>query len=251
MYFVDNRNIFKHRSRKFLKCGAMRKSDRILREVLHRFFEQGERFFNQKGLAETCRLSLGTINPLIAKLEQLGAVERKPLGFRLLDVRRALLYWAIKRDLIEDITYSTFVPMQIRELEASLPHGTVLTAYSGFRAKFDLVPADYKEVFVYADKEEIKKLFKLTSRRKHNLFVLEPDEHLQRLSDEGVATLAQIYVDLWQLGVPASRFVEELDLKLRLTAVKALEKVVKALETKRYDLKDFIKALKMEESKEE
>jgi len=49
-----------------------RKIDRVLREVFNRFYVSGERFFNQKGLAQTCALSLGSVNPLIARLEQLG-----------------------------------------------------------------------------------------------------------------------------------------------------------------------------------
>ena len=98
----------------------MRKIDRILREVLHRFYEGGERFFNQKGLAQTCGSPWGTVNPVIARLEQLGAIERRPLGFRLIDPKRALVYWAVTRELAKD-TYTTFVPVKPEELEADMP----------------------------------------------------------------------------------------------------------------------------------
>jgi len=66
------------------------------------------------------------------------------------------------------------------------------------------------------------------------LFVLTPDEHLQRLSEGGIAPLVQIYVDLWQLGAHASRFVEGLEQKLALAPIRALEGVVRAPE-KRQD----------------
>ncbi len=211
----------------------MKKSDRILREVFNSFHTKGERFFKQSELAKTCGLSLGTVNPLIAKLEQFGAVERKPLGFRLLDANRALQYWAVTRELAKDIAYSTFVAAPVHELEAELPPDAIRTAYSGYMAHFGTAPADYDAVFIYASAEAIERMFKPSPKRKRNLFVLAPDEHLKRLSENGVAPLAQIYVDLWQLGTPASRFVEELDRRLRPAALKALAGVVERAKEER------------------
>ncbi|GEM_PF-231326 len=207
--------------------GTTRKIDRILRETLNSFYTKGERFFNQKALSKSCGLSLGTINPVIARLEQFGAIERRPLGFRLIDPKRALLYWAATRDLAKDVAYSTFAAVSVHELETQMPPGSILTAHSGFRAHFGTTPADYDMVFVYANPEAIKRMFKPTQRKKRNLFVLVPDDHLKRLSEGGVAPLAQIYVDLWQLGASASRFVEELERKLAPAALKALEEVTK------------------------
>lgn len=175
------------------------------------------------------------MNPLIARLEQLGAIERKPLGFRLIDPKRALLYWSVTRNLEGDIEYSTFVPGRVDEIEAGLPRGSILTAYSGFKAKFSSTPADYEQVFVYADPDSIRRAFKPTSRKRRNLFVLTPDEHLRRFSEHNVAPLVQIYVDLWQLGAPANRFVEELERKFAPAPTKALEEVAKAVEKKRHE----------------
>jgi DNA-binding transcriptional MocR family regulator len=194
---------------------------------LNRFYTKGERFFNQKGLAQTCGLSLGTINPVIARLEQFGAIERRPLGFRLIDPKRALLYWAVTRDLANDIAYNTFAATPVHELETQMPPGSILTAYSGFRARFGTTPADYDTVFVYANPAAIERMFKPTQRKKRNLFVLVPDDHLKRLSEGGVAPLVQIYVDLWQLGALASRFVEELERELVTAPTRALEEVAR------------------------
>lgn len=207
----------------------MRKIDRILREVLHGFYSKGERFFSQAGLAATCGLSLGTVNPVVARLEQIGAAERKPQGFRLIDPKRALLYWAATRDLPKDIVYTTFVPSGVEEIEAGLPRGSVLTAYSGFRASIGPAPADYGEVFVYADAGEVQRAFAPTKRGRRNLFVLSPDEHLARMSGGGVAPPVQIYVDLWQLGAGAGRFVEALERELAPAPMRALGDVVGAL----------------------
>jgi len=207
----------------------MRKIDRVFREILHRFYTKGERFFNQKGLSEVCRISLGTINPFINRLEGFGAIERKPQGFRLIDPKRALISWAVTRDLAKDITYTTFVPTSPWELETKLPRGSVLTAYSGFRARLGSTPAEYRQVFAYADEEEMRRAFKPTMRERRNLVVLQPDEHLKRLSSDGVAPLVQLYVDLWQLGKPASRFVEELEKELSPAPERALSEVARSL----------------------
>lgn len=164
----------------------------------------------------------------------MGAIERKPLGFRLIDPKRALLYWAITRELERDITYTTFVPGTVAELEARLPRSAIRTAYSGFRAKLGSTPADYEQVFIYAGADEIQRAFKPTSRESRNLFVLEPDEHLQRLSEKNVAPIVQIYVDLWQLGALASRFVDELEREFAPAPTRALEGVAKALKKRHY-----------------
>lgn len=119
--------------------------------------------------------------------------------------------------------------MSVEKLEASLPERAILTAYSGFRAKFGSAPADYEQVLVYADAEDMLRLFKPTRRKKRNLLVLTPDEHLQRLSEDRIAPVAQIYVDLWQLGAPASRFVDELERRFAGAPAKALEEAVKEL----------------------
>lgn len=205
----------------------MKKGERVLREILHRFYERNERFMSQKALAEVCELSLGTVNPVIRRLEQLGAIEKKPLGFRVSDVTRILLYWASKRNLVVDTIYSARAPTSAAEIEESLPRGSVLTAYSGFKAKFGETPADYQEVYVYADSAELKRRFPQTRGRFKNLIVLKPDDHLSKLAEGGVAPLAQIYVDLWQLGEPAKKFVDELGARMRSAEMGTLQGVIR------------------------
>jgi hypothetical protein len=210
----------------------MKKIDRIYREVLHHHYTSGARFFNQKALARACRLSLGTVNPVITKLEQIGAIERKPLGFRLIDPRRLLLYWAATRDLSKDVLYTTFSPSRLTEIEQALAQRGVLTAYSAYRRLMRRVPVDYSQVFVYANPEAVERAFKPSARRKHNIIVLTPDEHLLRLSSNGCAPLVQVYVDLWQLGSPASRLVEELDREIATAPARAIEEVARTFREK-------------------
>jgi len=190
----------------------MKKNNRVLLEIFHRFHTRGERFFNQRELAKSCGLSVGTVNPLIARLRQLGAVEIKPLGFRLTDPKRALLYWAFDRNLPADITYATHAPHPVEEIERQLSGRVIFTAYSGFkRRKVGRPPAKYREVVVYGDGEMVRRTFRPREDVKPNIYVLEPDAHIKRLSEDGISPLGLIYVDLWQLGAPASRFVEVLE----------------------------------------
>jgi hypothetical protein len=210
----------------------MKKIDRIMRELLHRHYEHGARFFNQKELASVCELSLGTVNPVINHLEQIGAIERRPLGFRLIEPKRLLVYWAATRDLPKDIVYTTFSPKKISEIEEELRSLGSLTAFSGYRMSFGSMPVDYSQVFVYANPDSVGRIFRKTSKKKRNIFVLVPDEHIKKLSKKGIAPLPQIYVDLWQLGTPASRLVEELERKFAAAPTKALEEVAKALKSK-------------------
>lgn len=205
----------------------MKKGERVLRETLHRFYERNERFMSQKALADACGLSLGTVNPVVRKLGQLGAIEKKPLGFRVSDPMRILLYWANTRNLIDDVVYSTRAHLSAEELEVGVPRGTILTAYSGFKTRFGEAPVDYREVYVYASPANVRRKFPPARGYRRNLFVLKPDEHLERLSEGGAAPLAQIYVDLWQLGEPAKKFVDELEARLRLAEVGALREVIK------------------------
>lgn len=204
----------------------MKKNQRVLREILHRTYERGERFMSQKTLAQVCGISLGSVNPVINKLAQIGAVETKPMGLRVINPKRILIYWASTRDLARDIAYGINSHMSLKEIEASMPKGAVLTAYSGYRARFGSVPAEYEAVYVYADPAAMKRKFPPGKGRKKNLLVLTPDPHLSRLSKGGIAPLAQIYVDLWQLGVPANRFVEELDGQLEPAAMGALQTMI-------------------------
>ena len=193
--------------------------------MLHRYYTTGERFFSQKELAETCGLSLGTVNPLIKKLERMRIVECRPLGLRLLDPKRALLYWAVERDFFKDVVYSTFTPDDLVEVESTVRGIGLLTAHSGFKLIFGRVPCDYSSVFVYARADEVRKRYG-PREGTPNLFVLQIDDHLQRLSPQGAVPLVQLYVDLWQMGELGGALLEEIEKKLASAPLKAIEKVM-------------------------
>lgn len=202
----------------------------MLRQILYAVYEQGESFLSQKALARECEVSLGMVNLVIAKLNKIGTIEKKPLGFRVIDPKKVLLYWASKRDLTKDIIYETYSHLSAQEIETQIPSSAIFTGYSGYRLKFGVAPADYDEVYVYADPEEVKRRFTSREIYKKNLFVLKSDPHLARLSVRGTAPLAQIYVDLWGLSGAANRFVDELGSKLELEQIDAFEAMIKRVQ---------------------
>ncbi len=202
----------------------MKKINRVLREILYRVYEQNESFMSQKSLAQTCRLSMDTVNRVVAKLNQFHTIKKKPLGFRVVDPKKVLTYWACTRNLANDISYSTYSPDSVPKIEDEMPHSAVFTAFSGYLRRFGKTPTHYEKVFVYADSEEVRRRFPESPAERKNVFVLRPDPHLAQTNKDGAAPIAQIYVDLWQLGGdPADRFLLELETKLKAKPIEALK----------------------------
>ncbi len=211
----------------------MKKLDRIPREVLYQVYEHGDRFFKQKDLAKACDLSLGTINPFIQKMVRLGILERKPQGFRVVDTDRFLTYWGTHRELYKDVIFSTYVPRRVDGIETDLPAGAIVTAYTGYKKYFDNIPTNYSKVYIYSKKSVIKKRFEERPQMEPNLIVLDNDEHLKKRSIGDKVPLSQLYVDLWQLGRPANRFINELKNKLSQRTIRGLEKIAQKFENEK------------------
>jgi len=193
----------------------MKKINRVLREILYRVYERNEPFMSQKSLGQACETSIDTVNRLVSKLYQFGSIEKKPLGFRVTNPKKVLLYWASTRNLASDIVYSTYSPDQVSEIEVEMSPGTIFTGYSGYQRRFKDMPTYYEGVYIYADPDDIKRKFPEKAIERKNIFVLRSDPHLKKVSKNNAAPLAQIYVDLWQMGEATSeRFVLELEKKL-------------------------------------
>ncbi|MBS3815916.1 MAG: winged helix-turn-helix transcriptional regulator [Hadesarchaea archaeon] len=203
----------------------MKKRQIALREILYRNYEKGERFLNQKSISEDCNLSLGTVNSVIKKLENFGAIEKKPLGFRLRAQKKVLLYWAATRDLQKDIIYKAYSPTLPKSIESKMPKDTIFTAYSGYKNKLGNPPSDYSKIYVYGDPKKISQKFK-QEKQENNIYVLELDERLEEITNKNSAPLVQIYADLWQLPPPASRFLREIkkELKPKRTGIGIMNK---------------------------
>lgn len=172
----------------------------------------------KKSIAENSSVSLGTVNSVVTKLSDLGALEKKPLGFRLRNAEKVLHYWAATRDLKKDIVYTGYSPDLPKTIEEKMPSEVIFTAYSGFRQKFGVTPTDYSEVYIYANPDQISEKFG-QKKQKRNIYVLKLDERLRDLTRENIVPLVQLYADLWQLPPPANRFLKGVKRELKPTGV--------------------------------
>lgn len=175
------------------------KLERVYREILHRILDlkQTDTTFKQKEISLATNLSISTVNYSLAPLQQMNAIEKKPFGFKVIDPKKALLYWASTRKLKKDIIYKSFINENVEKIESNVPAKSLFTAYTAFKFKFKKLPSEYTEVIVYGKKEKFEERFgKENTKFKPNLIVLKPDEHLMKFNQ---APIAQIFVDLWNL----------------------------------------------------
>jgi len=152
----------------------------------------------QKEMAERLGISLSTVNNAIEPLARIGAIEKRNFGFRLVDREKALAYWASARNLEKDIVYKTRAGLPITEIERLMPSGVAFTAFTAFRLRFKEVPADYSEVYVYANEEELAEVKKRFPQKDGpaNLIVLSKPNNF---SEEKIVPTELIFVDLWNL----------------------------------------------------
>ncbi|MFH1752514.1 MAG: hypothetical protein ABH821_06290 [archaeon] len=162
-------------------------------EVLESFFKEKKTIFTQKEIALKHQISIGLVNKTLKELEEIGAIERKPRNFQLIDAKKLSVYWATKRNLHKDIVYKTFFEGNVKEIEGLMPDKVVFTAYSGYRLLFDDTPADYNKVFVYGD--SIRERFPKNFKQEPNVFLLKKPDFLKTKK----ISLSLLYVDLWNL----------------------------------------------------
>lgn len=172
----------------------MKKTERVYREILFQAFEEENRELTQKFLSDKCETSIGNVNYSLQPLENMNTIEKKTKKFLILDPKKILIYWASVRNLSKDVLYKTHSDKPLRKIEKEMPP-CLFTAYSGYKFRWGEPPADYSEVYVYADKEEVRERFP-PKKKRPNIFVLKKDEHLNKFER---VPLAQIYVDLWNL----------------------------------------------------
>jgi hypothetical protein len=208
----------------------MNKKNLVSREILYRVLEHEEWHMTQKSLAHACGVSSWMISSLIKTLHNFGAVEKKPLGFRVLNVHKILLYWACTRNLHRDIVYTTFSPYPVSKIEEEMPEDTLFTAFSGYSRKFKDASLTYDEVFVYGDSNQISRKFPKKTVLRPNVIVLEPDPHLRRLSENNVVPFPQLYADLWQIDNPkAEKVLVNLDQRLKLKPIEKFRTIINQL----------------------
>lgn len=166
----------------------------------------------QQGIAQALGISLSTVNNALKPLRKMQAIEIRPRELIVRDSEKVLTYWATIRKLEKETIYSTHVRLPVKEIENSMPQNAIFTAFSGYKFLFNDVPADYSEVYVYADErtlQEIKKRFPEKKGPK-NLFVLQGNAVVKKMS-KNIAPASLLFVDLWNVkGWYARDFLDAL-----------------------------------------
>jgi len=196
----------------------MKKREWLFREILYRVLEKEEHFFTQKALAKGCGMSIGNVNKALKPLEGMNAIEKKPRGFRVINPKKIMLYWASIRNVKSDVILKIRVNKNVRDIEKEMPP-VKFTAYSGYKFRFRDAPSDYSEVIVYGDPEKIKSRFSSSEPRaskalkgRPNIIILKTDSHLLKFKH---IPIAQLFVDLWNLDTwYAEEFLKKLEKKI-------------------------------------
>ena len=189
----------------------MKKVELVYREILFQAIEKNNKSLTQSYLAKTLNISLSTVNLALKPLESMNAVKIKKMGFDVIDIKKVLYHWASKRNIEKDIIYKTRIEESVKEIEKQMPNNIVFTAYSAYKLKFNDVPADYSEIYIYGE-EDIKKRFK-ENNKVPNLFILKKDNAIDKYGK--TATIANLFVDLWNLNQwYAKDFLKALEAKI-------------------------------------
>ena len=196
----------------------MKKAELVYQQILFMAWEKNKFVFTQSELSRKLGISLSIVNSAIKKLESMGAIKIHQRSFHVQDMRKILYFWASIRNIEKDIIFKARIDAQVREIERILPD-VVYTAYTAYKFRFNDVPADYSEVYVYADENELSEIKKRildfnvqTSSNNPNFFVLKKDSSLKNS-----IPLSRIFVDLWNIKEwYAKDFVNELESKLNL-----------------------------------
>lgn len=186
----------------------MKKMELVYNRILEEAIENKNNKLTQKSLSKELRISLSTVNYALKPLKNMGAIKINLKNFNIINIKKILYYWASIRNIEKDIIYKTRIDENVIEIEKLIPNTAIFTAYSAYKFKFNDVPADYSEVYVYENKDVIKERFK-ENEGIPNLFVLKKD--INKL------TLANLFVDLWNLKEwYAKEFLQALEKKLEL-----------------------------------
>ena len=187
-----------------------KKTEWIYREIIYQALELKRRRLTQSALAKRCGVSIGLVNKALAPLADINAIEKKPRGFIVISPKKTMLHWAGIRKLRNDIAYHTHSAKPVAQTEKEMPP-CIFTCYSGFSRMFGRAPADYGEVFVYANPATVKERFP-PKAGKPNIIVLKTDAHIGNFK---AVPLGQMFVDLWNAGTwYAEEFLKAMEAEL-------------------------------------
>ncbi len=171
----------------------MKKTELVLKEILYQAMESKNMELSQSYLAKALNVSLSTVNLAISPLKRMGAVKVMSMGLKIINPKKILMYWASMRNMEKDMIAKVRVELPASEIEKSMPSGVVYGSYSAYKFLYNDQPADYSEVYVYTEENDVEKItdrFRII-KGQPNLFIMKKDFDKM--------TLAHIFVDLWNL----------------------------------------------------
>lgn len=190
----------------------MKKVELVYNEILYNCYELQNRKLTQTYLSEELEISLSTVHNALKPLREINVVKTNPMNFVVLDPYKMLLFWATKRRFPADIFYETRVEDNIPGIEKLMPEEVIFAAFSAFRFRFGEVPADYSEVYVYAERKWDERFPERNGPP--NVIVLKKEKILEKYGR--ITTIAHTFVDLWNINTwYAQEFLKKLEEMVR------------------------------------
>lgn len=190
----------------------MKKAELVYNEILYNAYELSNRKLTQIYLSKELGISLSTVHNALKPLREMNVTKSNPMNFVVLDPYKMLLFWATRRKFAADIFYKTRVEGGISEIEKLMPEEVIFAAFSAFKFRFGESPADYSEVYVYAEKEWKERFPERGGPS--NVIFLKKERILEKYGK--ITTVAQTFVDLWNINTwYAQEFVEKLEKMMR------------------------------------
>lgn len=176
----------------------MTKIETIWCQLLFDVFERRETHFKQQDLARNLSMSTSTVNHALRDLRRTGAVHVGGDGGTATDAEKILIHWASHRTLEKDMVSTIALAESVREVEGSLPPGSILGGYSAVRHWYGEAPADYTTVHVY-HRDPSLVTARLTNAPYGNtkLVVLQLPPLIPTRPE--TTSLAHTFVDLWNV----------------------------------------------------
>ena len=192
---------------------VINKTEIIWRHLLVEAIERENRRSTISDLAERFDFAASTVHRALVVPREIGAIETLRSGLVTRDPMRLLLRWAGTRRLLRDHPFTIHTGLPVKEIQDTLPIGTVLTGAAAYAQRFSNDVADYSVVYCYNANPESVLEFVPDKRGEPDLIILEPDPFL---SDYGsLASVPQTYVDLFTTaGWQAQRFLHRMNERL-------------------------------------
>lgn len=190
----------------------MKKGELVYNEILYNYYELNNRKLTQVYLSRELEISLSTVHNALKPLKEMNVIRTNPMNFIVLDPYKMLLFWATRRRLAGDIFYETRFEGSVSEIENLMPDEVIFAAFSAFKFRFKDIPADYSEIYVYAEKKWNKRFPERGGPP--NVIFLNKERILEKYGK--ITTIAQTFVDLWNINTwYAQEFVKKLEEMVR------------------------------------